>query len=321
MNDFRYQLEKYRGRGSRYVCPQCGRKYTFTRYIDTHNNNEYVNERVGKCNRLDKCGYHYTPRQYFEDNPWRRDNSCSFVHLHRQNEQVNMNKQQLPPQPKPYGLIPRWVMERTLGHDCNYKRWLRSTFGNDTAERLIHDYYIGGSSEGDLEAAIFWQVDIDDNVRTGKAMNYNPITGKRIKGEGAYVDWIHSIMQREGALPEGWTLRQCLYGEHLLRRRPQDIVAVAEGAKTAHIGSALMPQMVWVGVDSMLSISEERLQPLRSRRCIFFPDEGRGYEEWSKRLIGLSKRVDFEYCLSDFVERHAPSTGADIGELLSTALQ
>ena len=113
MNDFRYQLEKYRGRGSRYVCPQCGRKYTFTRYVDTHNNNEYVNDKVGKCNRLDKCGYHYTPRQYFEDNPWRRDNSCSFVHLHRENEQVNMNKQQLPPQPEPFGLIPRWVMERT----------------------------------------------------------------------------------------------------------------------------------------------------------------------------------------------------------------
>ena len=29
---------------------------------------------VGKCNRLDKCGYHYTPHQYFTDNPWKRDN-------------------------------------------------------------------------------------------------------------------------------------------------------------------------------------------------------------------------------------------------------
>ena len=26
-----------------------------------------------KCNRLDKYVYHYTPRQYFEDNPWLRD--------------------------------------------------------------------------------------------------------------------------------------------------------------------------------------------------------------------------------------------------------
>ena len=94
MNDYRYQLERYRGRGSRYVSSQCGRKYRFTLYIDTHNNNEYVNERVGKCNRLDKCDYHYTPRQYFEDNPWRRDNSCSHVQTHRVFEHVNVNKPQ-----------------------------------------------------------------------------------------------------------------------------------------------------------------------------------------------------------------------------------
>ena len=88
-NIYRYQLEKYRGRGSRYVCPQCGRKYTFTKYIDT-NNNTYVNDNVGKCNPLDKCGYHYTPRQYFEDNPWLREERCSFVRKHRENERTNI---------------------------------------------------------------------------------------------------------------------------------------------------------------------------------------------------------------------------------------
>ena len=73
MNTYRYILERYRGRGTRYTCPQCGRKYTFTRYIDTENNNIYISENVGKCNRLDKCGYHYTPKQYFTDNPHKRD--------------------------------------------------------------------------------------------------------------------------------------------------------------------------------------------------------------------------------------------------------
>ncbi len=108
MNDYRYQLERYRGRGSRYISSQCGRKYIFTLYIDTHNNNEYVNERVGKC------GYHYTPKQYFDDNPWKRDYSCSHVQTHRVFEHVNVNKPQLPPRPQsePYGLLPRWMMER-----------------------------------------------------------------------------------------------------------------------------------------------------------------------------------------------------------------
>ena len=49
-------------------------KNVFTRYIDTYNN-IYINDIVGKCNRIDKCGYHYTPHQYFTDNPWKRDNS------------------------------------------------------------------------------------------------------------------------------------------------------------------------------------------------------------------------------------------------------
>ena len=112
MNNYRYQLEKYRGRDSRYVYPQCGRKYTFTRYIDTHNNNEYVNDKVGKCNRVDKYGYHYTPRQYFEDNPWGREDKSPFVQIHSQNGQMDMDKPQVTPRREPYGVIPRWFMER-----------------------------------------------------------------------------------------------------------------------------------------------------------------------------------------------------------------
>ena len=87
-NIYRYQLEKYRGRGTRHVCPQCHRKGTFTRYIDTYNNNIYISENVGKCNRIDKCGYHYTPRQYYTDNPWKGDVVRSFGNIGKTNERT-----------------------------------------------------------------------------------------------------------------------------------------------------------------------------------------------------------------------------------------
>ena len=50
-NSYRYQLERYRGRSTRHVSPQCGRKYTFTKYIDTYNNiyisdNIYTNDNI-----------------------------------------------------------------------------------------------------------------------------------------------------------------------------------------------------------------------------------------------------------------------------------
>ena len=222
-----------------------------------------------------------------------------------------------PPQPEPqgYGLIPRWFMERTLGVECNYKRWLRTTFGHAAAQRLITDYYIGGN-QGDVDAAIFWQVDTMGGVRTGKIMNYDPTTGKRIKGEGAYLGWVHSIMRGEDILPEGWQLRQCLYGEHLLGRRADAIVALAEGAKTAHVGAVLMPDMVWVAVDAMLHLSVERLEVLKGRSVILFPDEGRGYKEWSERIGPIADSVGFSYAISDFLECQAHPMGGDIADIV-----
>ena len=106
MNTYRFTFERYRGLSTRYTCPQCGRKHTFTRYIDTENNNNYLSERVGKCNRLDKCGYHYTPKQYFTDNPWLREerNECSFIQIHRVNERMNANTP-----PRPICTLPEWV--------------------------------------------------------------------------------------------------------------------------------------------------------------------------------------------------------------------
>ena len=316
-SEYRYQLEKYRGRGTRYSCPQCGRKYCFTRYIDTETN-QYINERVGKCNRLDKCGYHYTPKQYFTDNPWLRDKD---FYIHTKHRDLYVCKIENPQPPKLTGRLPRWFMERTLGVECDYKIWLRDSFGDSVANRIIADYRIGGA-HGDppnesATYAIFWQVDYNGDVRTGKLMNYDPATGKRIKGEGAYVNWMHSIMRSEGVLPEGWELEQCLYGEHLLSLNPKAVVALAEGPKTAHIGSALMPDMVWVAVDSMTGLSAERLRPLKGRSVVLFPDEGRGYTEWQRKIVAIAEEVGFSYCLSEFVEHNlTPGTGGDIGELV-----
>ena len=106
MSEYRYQLEKYRGPRTRHVCPQCHRKQSFTRYIDTHNNNEYISDNVGKCNRLDKCGYHYTPKQYFEDNPWTRSVQRPVVHYDRENGRLDDGRSWSKPQPRRIDYIP-----------------------------------------------------------------------------------------------------------------------------------------------------------------------------------------------------------------------
>ena len=317
MSEYRYQLERYRGRSTRYVCPRCKRKQSFTRYIDTYNNNEYVSDNVGKCNRIDKCGYHYTPKQYFTDNPWKRDRVDSWIlgYLHRENIQVSSI--QTPPTPP--SLIPEWVAEGSRSRDSTHIEWLRMMFGTAEAERIRQLYGVGGTRDGRV---VFWQRDSEGRLRTGKVMAYDPTSGRRTKGAGA-CDWVHSIMLRQGRLDEPYNLVQCLYGEHLLKREEyaSATVAIVESYKTAHVGAILLPEMVWMAVDSLQGLTAERLTPLRGRDVVLYPDEGRGEELWREKIPSIAREVGFRYTLSKLIalydsSRLDASLGRDIADLV-----
>ena len=70
MSEHRFHLEKYRP-GNRYECPNCGRKRCFSRYVDEQGEITFP-ERVGRCNHESSCGYHYSPKDFFRDNPDKR---------------------------------------------------------------------------------------------------------------------------------------------------------------------------------------------------------------------------------------------------------
>ena len=78
MSQFRFILEPYVSPKSKYRCPACLKKKTFTRYIDTEEN-QYLSEKVGRCDRLQKCGYHYPPKDFFQDN--KLNSSLAPTHL------------------------------------------------------------------------------------------------------------------------------------------------------------------------------------------------------------------------------------------------
>lgn len=72
-----FQLEKYNGRNSRHCCPKCGDPHSFTYYIDEAGN--VLNRLVGRCNHESGCGYHYTPKEYFQDNPTIKPGNVAFI--------------------------------------------------------------------------------------------------------------------------------------------------------------------------------------------------------------------------------------------------
>ena len=164
MNDHRYILEKYNGISTRYHCPKCNhRDKTFVRYIDTETG-EHINPSVGRCNREVNCGYHYTPKQYFNDNHISFAPLNTLKKYYKQatiNPEIMIQKQQQ----KQVSFIPANLFIASLDQyeQNNFVKYLINLFNIDITNNLLKKYFIGTSKHWE-GANIFWQIDIYGKV-------------------------------------------------------------------------------------------------------------------------------------------------------------
>lgn len=302
MKEHKYILEPYKGMNTRYRCPSCQqRDKTFSLYIDTETG-EHIHPSVGRCNRESNCGHHYTPKQYFQDN------NISF-----DTPQPKAYKPPtVTPQPKTVSFIPVEVFKASLkAHETNhFVQFLINLFGVEVASQLVSSYFIATSKHWN-GATVFWQIDTQGKVRTGKIMLYSPTTGKRIKEPFNHINWVHKALKQ----PE-FELRQCLFGEHLLIDKTKP-VAIVESEKTAVIASVYLPQFIWVAVGSLTNLNAEKCSILKGRTVTLFPDLN-GFDKWSSKSKELSHLTIFT--VSDLLERKATEAekkqGFDLADYL-----
>jgi hypothetical protein len=297
----RYILEPYKGMNTRYHCPSCQqREKTFSLYIDTKTG-EHIHPSVGRCNRESNCGNHYTPKQYFQDN------NISF-----DTPQPKAYKPRPITPTKPVSFISVEVFKASLkAHETNhFVQFLINLFGVEVASQLVSRYFIATSKHWN-GATVFWQIDTQGKVRTGKIMLYSPTTGKRIKEPFNHISWVHTALKQ----PE-FELRQCLFGEHLLFDKTKP-VAIVESEKTAVIASVYLPQFIWVAVGSLTNLNAEKCSILKGRTVTLFPDLN-GFDKWSSKAKQLSHLAIFT--VSDLLERKATESerkqGFDLADYL-----
>lgn len=292
MNTPKFTLEPYKGMRSRHVCPKCNKK-EFTRYINIETG-QYINREVGRCNREINCGYHYTPRQYFEDNNLEYDPQPQFKPHH-------------PPPPRPTSFVPNEIMEKSLqGYSQNnFVQYLISLFGKNTTNELIKRYRIGTSKHWP-GSTVFWQIDISGRVRTGKIMLYDE-TGHRVKNR---INWVHSVLMND------FNLKQCFFGEHLLKDNPGPI-AIAESEKTAIIASVFLPKFVWLATGGLHNLKESKFKPLAGRKVVLYPDLN-VFEKWKQKADALADIARIG--ISEILEKNATDEerkkGLDLADYL-----
>ena len=220
------------------------------------------------------------------------------------------------PPPLPTLVLPRQLVknrmnlqnDNLLNHILTGIKW-----GKEQRARIpqvVHEYCLGHSTvQGKHEFTVFWQIDFDGNVRTAHYMKYKP-DGHRMKEKKDYpTDWLHSLLIRRfdpetrGTTyappypyphlydPDKQEVRQCLFGEHLLKKYPRATVKLVESEKTAilmAIAYGNHERQVWLACGGASNLTRDRLKTIinQKRQVIIYPDRD-GVKMWKDRADSL----------------------------------
>ena len=310
--NYRYHLQKYTGKSSRLTCPACGRPHCFSPYVDAEG--KQVGPQYGRCDHENSCGYVKYPPSTYEPKPFESRSVsslktsvarlASFRHarLDRASEDVCT--------------IPWDIVKKTIrfAPTSPLIAFLLTIFPESVVRQVISDYCLGTSKAGDT---VYYQIDVQGRVRTGKVMKYDAATGHRVKDESVdgRVTWVHSLLKAKKQLPADWELTQSLFGEHLLKSYPDKVVALVEAEKTAIIGACAFPEFLWVSVGGKSQLGD-KVEVLEGRRIVAFPDLD-AHDAWVEKI---EERPHLNIQVSDLLVRNATpedfAHGYDIADFI-----
>jgi hypothetical protein len=297
-----YQFELEKG-SQKYHCPACSQKW-LVRYVRS-NTNEHLASDVGRCDRESKCGYHFTPKMYFVENP-QAVAASQNGRIHGQafiNKNGSQAKYEAPTLTQKTDYIEkRYLIASLQNYEQNaFVQFLLNLFPDciNEIETAIKNYRVGSTPDG---KTIFWQIDQRMRIRTGKIIAYDANTGKRIKS--VYPNWIHSELKKYKKVRNDFNLKQCFFGEHLLRNASNKPVCIVEAEKTAVIASICYPEFIWLAIGSKQSLKFERIKQIgRNRKVILYPDAD-GFDVWNK-TANTARTNGFDVIISNLINTFA----------------
>ena len=203
----------------------------------------------------------------------------------------------------------------------NLVRWICEGIKWDSVQRkripqVLADYHVGHGRNGHT---IFWQLDEQGHIRTGKMMKYRE-DGHRDKEASWNFDWVHASLARgvpkrdengqimrddDGDIiydtdafrhiydEEKQEARITIYGMHLLQADmfKRATIKLVESEKTAilmAIAYGNTQQDVWMACGGMEMLTRERLKPIidQGRKIILYPDRD-GVDKWKAKVAQI----------------------------------
>lgn len=200
--------------------------------------------------------------------------------------------------------------------------WLNSlpwTYNELAQLSLVLTIYMVGTGRKDTEGwSIFWQVDDQNRVHSGKLMCYKS-DGHRDKTLNP--KWVHSQLKAAGRWSDDThRFEPCLFGLHLVDQFPDAEVCIVESEKSAIIAQALSDpsEKIFMATGGLSFLNRRMLQPLidRNRYIVLYPDID-GEERWREKadLIDYD-RMTFTKRLSQLYDAEKDGPKADIADII-----
>ena len=219
------------------------------------------------------------------------------------------------PRPKPrpvvkpieptYTYIPMEMVDELVSTENSLCQCLMHMFRSEAVEWVVEEYHIGCYSiNGQDDYTVFPNIDRYGRVCNLKVQHYETDTASPRFGHSNACFWLGKMWTDGGKLPKGAVFKStCLFGEHLIGRYPDSVVALVESPKNALFGALAFPQLTWVATGNKSMLRHSVLTPLQGRDVVVIPDCD-AVDEWTQALKGMSDLANFT--VSDFCQRNAP---------------
>ncbi len=211
------------------------------------------------CDRVNNCGYHLTPKQWFQQNGETVEQT-SF--LNKQESEIRRQRSYLEP-----------ALITQLYEHTNFFKALLGNLDRPKEDimKACDIYKLGG---GRNKGVVFYYIDKYGMYRTGKIMNYTT----ECKRQGN-PSWVHKYDSRG----DKYELDNCLFGEHLYFEEFKKPIAIVESEKTAIIASLYYPNYLWLASGSATHLNGEKLRNLGGREIVLFPDAAK-WDDWNSKF-------------------------------------
>lgn len=207
----------------------------------------------------------------------------------------------------------------------HFVQWLSSpnrgenAFDPETIDQLVCDYFLGNSVKY-KGWVLFPYIDINGNVRDIKAMDYNPVTGKRISIKNGDPKNRCLFIGKELLDKTDANTERCFYGEHLLRGNSK-IARIFESEATAVYAAPFFPESICIatgGKNGCRWTEKSKYEALRGRTVVLYPDID-GYDQWeqdAEKLRGCGITIRVSQLIKNSAVRFAEEKGIGYSDLV-----